>query len=97
MNKHTPGPWKVEFHTNPSAMNEAGTHDIYGPKGIICCCEEADVQEQKANAFLIASAPEMLSCLENIFNKLESVDPDLRRMVDYVQLDAVLRRAKGIV
>jgi hypothetical protein len=58
MSKHTPGPWEVE-HYDPACVVMKNQVAIVapGPDG-------ASYEEQKANAALIAAAPDMLMAIK---------------------------------
>ena len=66
MSAHTPGPWS----TDP----DVGHESVLGPDGILLAdcsiCtptpEAASLERCRANARLIAAAPEMLACLREI-------------------------------
>ena len=63
---HTPGPWSLRmtgWQTNPAA--------IYSPRrpGAVACIPartSVPLDEQSANAHLIAAAPDLLAALSNI-------------------------------
>ena len=57
MNKHTPGPWRVDHKDN-------GALQIYG-QGLIANMAGQSAT-QPANAALIAAAPELLAALERL-------------------------------
>lgn len=67
MSKHTPGPWQTD-----QAEHDAPYQDIriHAGKGSICCVwiDDAPLHdynaEQRANARLIAAAPELLEALK---------------------------------
>lgn len=67
--KHTPGPWRVEFPTNPDAMSEifAPTTDAY-PWRVAYVMRDSNKHQQSiddANARLIAVSPDLLAaCVE---------------------------------
>jgi len=60
-NRHTPGPWAAE-------QNHEAQFQIVGPARDYCLAfvqhPEANSDELKANAALIAAAPELLAALE---------------------------------
>ena len=66
MNKHTPGPWKARLNEEPQWW-------ICGPKGEFQIIATTSQGNDKANANLMATAPEMLKALEDIL-----FDHDLR-------------------
>lgn len=88
---HTPGPWKYE----------AGFVLIPDPKGEYVEAEideqllahgGAELEECKANARLIAAAPELLAALQSLFfavDHLEHIRPQLNKA------DAALAKAEG--
>lgn len=69
---HTPGPWAFRmtgWQTNPAA--------VYSPRrpGAVACIPartSVPLDEQSANARLIAAAPELLAELENLVNAMEN-------------------------
>lgn len=62
MSKHTEGPWQVNYF-NPTRVCDAS--DVRGCAPIADCTGGSRV-EQKANARLIAAAPDLLETLEAI-------------------------------
>ncbi len=70
MTKHTPGPWKVDLETGEIEAQGAVLGTIYGADDYPCC--EEDVSEEcRANARLIAAAPEMLDALKACLNMVD--------------------------
>lgn len=64
--QHTPGPWSLEYDYSLVMKHHIVTAGPIGP-------DEASQEEKKANARLIAAAPELLEALKaivelNIFN-----------------------------
>jgi type II secretory pathway component GspD/PulD (secretin) len=60
---HTPGPWKYNGYT-----------DVYHSRGGTICEMPKGYEhspEHRANAILIAAAPDMLKALENIISKFD--------------------------
>jgi hypothetical protein len=60
MDKHTPGPWRVDSHFNI----------FYKDAMVAFPCISGGL-DQKANARLIAAAPELLEALENLLKAVE--------------------------
>ena len=59
---HTPGPWQI-------IVNKHGQYDIVATSktdGIAFIDKRNDPDEERANAYLIAAAPEMLEALEEL-------------------------------
>lgn len=84
MSKHTPGPWTSSgtqvctWDKNNYVNNVPFTYDPPLP-GASRQWTEKLLEEAKANAHLIAAAPEMLEALEKIFAELEK---DARRLAN---------------
>jgi len=78
MSKHTPGPWQTD-----QAEHDAPYQDIriHAGKGSICCVwiDDAPLHdynaEQRANARLIAAAPELLEALRWTARALHAEHP----------------------
>jgi hypothetical protein len=71
MSKHTPGPWKLEhdeLHYGSLSIVVAGekSNKFPGYQMLVNVGGFAGVDEQEANASLIASAPELLGALKEI-------------------------------
>lgn len=96
---HTPGPWSLKmtgWRTNPFA--------IYSPRrpGAVACVPSrtsVPLDEQDANAHLIAAAPDMLDALERAYQKLSFwMDDDKWDHGDEKALEliwAAIAKAKG--
>ena len=88
--KHTPGPWYV---FNETAVRSRNQHPA------VAKCDTthglgvwADVE--RANARLIAAAPDLLAALENILSRFD--DDNLKLTVDAIQESrAAVKKAKG--
>lgn len=88
--KHTPGPWTVDDSVPDEAvyvMCPSGTIANVGP------CGTPD-DEDKANARLIAAAPDLLEALKNTLCYLEADSDDDTEREDYAQANAALAKAK---
>jgi len=77
--KHTPGPWKIRYAKNLTAivtpkgemqLSLHGVHDGLNPLSI-------DLQEWKANARLIAAAPELFEACKFAKDVLDGYDPPI--------------------
>ena len=99
---HTPGPWTVEDKWNPddhyaitALLGKTGR-----TRGLVANFSHTPYLEQvKANATLIASAPDLLVALENIIDWLERTGEDkstFGKTYDYVvTAKEAIRKAKG--
>lgn len=68
MNKHTPGPWRLEINTAEDCewgdrwpIIVADGYEVIGKEGLY-----GDIQTDIANARLIAAAPELLDALQGL-------------------------------
>lgn len=96
MSTHTPGPWCIlpDVGTTITPQGLASSPylipvgaSVYGP--IIASVHGNETQE-RANASLIAAAPDLLSCLVDMVNFYR------REMVGFVAMDQVERAARAI-
>lgn len=75
MNEYTPGPWSIG-NANIKDEAEVGIHGP-GEYGLIICDLQSDGYDektQKANAALIAAAPDLLEALENLLAVADQYD-----------------------
>jgi len=97
MSQHTPGPWSI------NSDGEHGLITIYhrdmGHKQICDMClvamdgnHELD-QEERANAYLIAAAPQLLAACKAALNELESVLEKTNAVLDL--LANAISKAEG--
>lgn len=87
MSKHTRGPWTVDLETGEIEAQGAVIGTIYGADDYPCCEEDID-EECKANARLIAAAPDMLQALWSVLGWAGDLVPD---SVEQEALDAVVK------
>lgn len=77
--KHTPGPWKVETHAKNLEVWNQNTH-------IATMNMHYKYEDQpaidKANAHLIAAAPELLESLGNVIGILENYTGDMPNCIE---------------
>lgn len=88
--KHTPGPWRV----GDAAVT------VFGPKIVGPAPAEtiATSIRNRANAHLIAAAPEMLDALEHAAIVLKArgdTGKDIGAMFTYLHVNNVLKKARG--
>lgn len=70
--KHTPGPWTLEYDYSLVMPAKDGNHIVTGgPIGP----DEASREEKRANARLIAAAPELLEAIELLSKILFNTHP----------------------
>lgn len=70
-NKHTPGPWQVEFaHTQQSSG--IVYWQVHDGSDAIACNQFCAAGNAEANARLIAAAPDLLGALKEILESPES-------------------------
>jgi len=81
MSTHTPGPWHVDTAGHPNADVRAACGRAVAFTWMVCCGTpktseqyKARTEIDRANARLIAAAPEMLEALQGLFGAdMESV------------------------
>ena len=99
---HTPGPWTVEDKWNPddhyaitALLGKTGR-----TRGLVANFSHTPYLEQvKANATLIASAPDLLVALEYVVQYAEKLEKSLGLHERNVTLDKgreAIRKAKGL-
>lgn len=88
MNQHTPGPWTIENHGSTYIISKPGdgyiTRDVCRMDG-----STMSAFAQKANAHLIAAAPDLLEALQEI---ISAADGD-----GWSQLDAGFSKARAAI
>jgi len=103
--KHTPGPWIA--HPCPPDVNK-GNFWIAGPLTLDGYSDIAEINtvttrghdETKANAFLMAAAPELLEACKAALNFLDYIPPSDKKWskVEVLDmLDAAIAKAEGRV
>lgn len=70
--KFTPGPWKLNEHF--TLISETTKNEIVFGCGLTMCGRVTKDGEIGANAKLIASAPDMLDCLNEMTNYMHGLD-----------------------
>lgn len=92
--KHTKGPWKVtNSHNGPASIAHA--EDSYT---VICRLDAKDPQiilNNKANAHLIAAAPEMLEALELAANILMNAGQKPLKGNNFYIIAQAIKKARG--
>lgn len=95
-NKHTPGPWCIEYTTNGYTVIRP-SKGAGGPK-TICRSPQGRFYkaEQKANRSLILCAPELMSMLETVYDAINDQTFD-RADADKLSksISKVLAKAEG--
>lgn len=90
--KHTPGPWQLKGLNPPRIYADEG-------KEIIAQCDsggEMTQGQEKANARLIASAPELLEALEMLNNEFKRLPQSLGYKYTHTgKVDLIIAKAKG--
>lgn len=76
--RHTPGPWKVVSDPNCDAIGDRHAFGVQQePNKWIVADVNGDLEDAaqiKANAYLIAAAPELLDALKEMRARLQRVD-----------------------
>lgn len=88
MNKHTPGPWAIDWNIGRLDIHSSGPLIATVPRNVRD--DEADRVAQQ-NARLIAAAPELLSALQAIVTSL--ADHDDEGMIEHAEQMVTARAA----
>lgn len=72
--KHTPGPWKINPRAKAMIMSESGRGIASAAVYSTNTDNGEHIEENLANAKLIAAAPEMLQALKDLLNP--DIDPN---------------------
>lgn len=83
--RHTPGPWVVRDVSCPEEMYEVQRED-----GGEVIAFAADCEDRKANAYLIAAAPDMLAALEQMREVFEQLSDGDWRSMDATYVDQLV-------
>jgi len=95
--KFTPGPWRVntDYGQIGDVTNEDGTPVAYSQQVL---GDTITQSRRKANAHLIAAAPDLYAALERIYGRLLMSDRDGDAHIseeDGAMAEAALRKARG--
>jgi len=94
MSKHTPGPWEVDLETGEINGGCAVLGAVYG--GDDFPCSEEDMSEEcKANARLIAAAPDLLKACKGVLIGLKAYETLGRKNIHLDALRAAIAKAEG--
>lgn len=90
---HTSGPWLAEADNhNPGRKIYSGT----GYDTVICDVHDYDTAEGRANAWLIAAAPELLSACHRLNLVLKAMPELYDRLYDTMgYVEAAIAKAEG--
>jgi hypothetical protein len=73
MSEHTPGPWRISRHPDGEVDSPAQFTRIYGPQPSRWVADVGYYEaEWKANAHLIAAAPDLLASLKELSEWMRS-------------------------
>lgn len=92
--KHTPGPWEVAgtITQGRHAIDGAGTHKVP-----VAVTEWQDGDVSKANARLIAAAPELLTALKKLTAEMVGIGgfgPEIRELVGNTNWSVLTQRVQ---
>ena len=92
--KHTGGKWIVKAQSGMLGVGVVSVHTkVDGKKIFICDLPVKDVKETKANANLIALAPEMLDVLKKLEDVFDRMRWGKTKYLDMIQ--KVITRTEG--
>jgi len=89
---YTKGPWKIEHKPN------MGRHFVHGPDNNAVCkmADSRTSEETKANAHLIASAPELLEACKRVLQAISGARNGARPAIDECRnLEQAIAKAEG--
>jgi hypothetical protein len=89
---HTPGPWLISVEDREVVIKP---QDGIASQVAIICKYDIELNEREANARLIASAPDMLTVLEQVQRWFHDNIHDADLPIVYVNTSSVIRKAKG--
>jgi len=93
MSGHTPGPWKIGQHLPITSIGWSVT--IAEDGSAIAYVLGDKNPELRANARLIAAAPDLLEALDDALHQMKQVCPGCEQWIDWAQAEAAIARAKG--
>jgi hypothetical protein len=95
----TPGPWIYEYSPwKAQDGSKIPAFEVHGAEKVCDINESRPVEEQEANARLIAASPDLYDALEHFFNIMHDYESSLRKGYVTHALDmarAALTSAKG--
>jgi hypothetical protein len=98
---HTPGPWKAGFDdgSGPTMVHRDGRPGIIAETNPGCgCCAGEATDENRADARLIAAAPELLEALERMLSFAQAMPQSMGADFDVIPLArAAITKARGDV
>jgi hypothetical protein len=101
MSGHTPGPWTIKYETNVGAARSGCDWAVVAATGAFSTNTDSGEHdtENKANARLIAAAPELLAALEEILSGytglLAALGHDTPSRTDLIRAEVAIAKAKG--
>jgi hypothetical protein len=90
MTQHTPGPWRIVSERANSATSAPLAHEIRGGSWVVVRLGSLHTEVQKADARLIASAPDLLAALEHAVRFFDQLKPE-----DVARYRAAIAKATG--
>lgn len=95
--KHTPGPWDVEYenadYNGGGQWYNAGPAKVWFPYNV----KKQEEDEAKANAYLIAAAPELLEVLRDALDSLDYVERTLPGLSGYGVRQERIQKARAAI
>lgn len=94
---HTPGPWYYEFGTDAYVTASRDSNPEGSPIVAVASCASRSRpgHENRANARLIAAAPELLEAAQAAWNCIAELSPTQARVETAQMLQAVIDKATG--
>lgn len=93
---HTPGPWRVDGHPDSEMPCEVVKVFPNGDRGLVCeLTHSLFRQNQKANARLIAAAPDLLEALRGLLTPCHCDPAPGTACAHVLAAEAAIARATG--
>jgi len=88
---HTPAPWKCDLVSLKIWANDGNTE-------IARTSSDVSISEEEANARLISAAPDLLSALDSLLNKINAHGLENKHMIATIEkAELAIAKAKGVI
>ncbi len=95
MRAHTPGPWRDDGGTILTDERTVAQVDLTAPITHALQLIDTTAEQLRADARLIAAAPDLLDALRVLVQRVEQYAPSMDREGDLIEAKAALRKAGG--
>ncbi len=95
MTQHTPGPWRIDAMGNVWAFDTKVCEMSEQPEQAKGYYREKTDEEHRANAVLIAAAPDLLQCLEKLLAVVHDRERDDATVAAVNAAEGLIARVRG--